>query len=123
MRAVPPIRADSAAGRSWRFAAADDAPFLEPNRRGTSVARLAGVQSDSETPNDGPQRAIIYRFSVNRGMSIALVIETPDWYSGLLQGALARVRIEGQNSPPRPEPRRTLPTSGRCRRRCASPTR
>jgi hypothetical protein len=77
-------------------------PTLRPfssrlNRRGTSVAGRAGVQSDSETPNDGPQQAITYRFSVNRGMSIALVIETPDWYSGLLQAALTRVRLEGQN--------------------------
>jgi hypothetical protein len=40
---------------------------------------------------------VIYRFSVQRGMTVALVIETPDWYSGLLHAALARVRIEGQN--------------------------
>ena len=66
-------------------------------RRGTSVAPIAGVDPSSDTPNDGPQQMIIYRFSVNRGMAIALVIETPDWYSGLLQSALARVRIEGQN--------------------------
>jgi len=66
-------------------------------RRGTGVAPTGGVDSSPETPNDGPQQVIIYRFSVNRGMAIALVIETPDWYSGLLQSALARVRIEGQN--------------------------
>jgi hypothetical protein len=30
-------------------------------------------------------------------MAVALVIETYDWYSGLLQAALARVRLEGQN--------------------------
>jgi hypothetical protein len=41
--------------------------------------------------------ATIHRFTVQRGMAIALVIETRDWYSGLLQAAMARVRIEGQN--------------------------
>ena len=66
-------------------------------QRGTGVAPLACVQSDSGAFNDSPQQAIIYRFSVNRGMAIALVIETPHWHSGLLQAALARVRIEGQN--------------------------
>jgi len=65
--------------------------------RGTGVAPIAGVDGSSDPTNDGPQQEIIYRFSVNRGMAVALVIETPDWYSGLLQSALARVRIEGQN--------------------------
>jgi hypothetical protein len=40
---------------------------------------------------------VIHTFTVLRGMAIALVIETSDWYSGLLQAALARVRIEGRN--------------------------
>jgi len=66
-------------------------------RRGTGVAPIAGVDGSSDPTNDGAQQEIIYRFSVNRGMAVALVIETPDWYSGLLQSALARVRIEGQN--------------------------
>ena len=39
----------------------------------------------------------VHRFTVQRGMAIALVIETRDWYSGLLQAAMARVRIDGQN--------------------------
>jgi hypothetical protein len=30
-------------------------------------------------------------------MLVALVIETPDWYWGLVQSAAARVRIEGSN--------------------------
>jgi hypothetical protein len=30
-------------------------------------------------------------------MVVAIVIETLDWYGGLLQAALARVRIEGLN--------------------------
>jgi hypothetical protein len=66
-------------------------------RRGTGVAPIARVNESPDASDDGPQQVIIYRFSVNRGMAIALVIETPDWYSGLLQSALARVRIEGQN--------------------------
>jgi len=30
-------------------------------------------------------------------MSAAIVIETSDWYLGLLQASAARVRIEGRN--------------------------
>jgi hypothetical protein len=30
-------------------------------------------------------------------MAVAIVIETRDWYAGLIQAALARVRIEGTN--------------------------
>ena len=44
-----------------------------------------------------PIEPVVYHFTVQRGMAIALVIETRDWYSGLLQAAMARVRIEGQN--------------------------
>jgi hypothetical protein len=40
---------------------------------------------------------VVHQFTVLRGMTIALVIETRDWYSGLLQAALARIRLEGQN--------------------------
>lgn len=40
---------------------------------------------------------IVHRFTVHRGMLVAIVIETRDWYAGLLQAALARVRIEGLN--------------------------
>jgi hypothetical protein len=48
--------------------------------------------SDEATP-----QTIVHRFTVQRGMAVALVLETRDWYSGLLQAALARVRIEGLN--------------------------
>jgi hypothetical protein len=41
--------------------------------------------------------AIVHRFTVQRGMAVAIVIETRDWYAGLLQAALARVRVEGLN--------------------------
>jgi hypothetical protein len=39
----------------------------------------------------------VHQFTVLRGMAIAVVIETRDWYLGLLQAALARVRLEGHN--------------------------
>ena len=39
----------------------------------------------------------VHRFTVQRGMAVALVIETRDWYAGLLQAAMARVRLEGHN--------------------------
>lgn len=55
---------------------------------------MAADPNSSDDP--GPQ-AITHQFTVLRGMAVALVIETRDWYSGLLQAALARVRLEGQN--------------------------
>ena len=39
----------------------------------------------------------MHQFTVQRGMAVVLVIETTFWYSGLLQAALARVTLEGQN--------------------------
>ena len=44
-------------------------------------------------PTPGP----VHQFTVQRGMSIVLVIETTSWYSGLLQAALARITLEGEN--------------------------
>lgn len=41
--------------------------------------------------------AVVHQFTVLRGMVVAVVIETRDWYLGLLQAALARVRLEGHN--------------------------
>ena len=53
---------------------------------------------EPEVPNDTRAPAVvIHQFTVFRGMAIALVIETPDWYSGLVQAARARIRLEGQN--------------------------
>jgi hypothetical protein len=53
------------------------------------------MPSESEqTPDEGE---VVHQFTVLRGMAVALVIETRDWYSGLLQAALARVRLEGHN--------------------------
>jgi hypothetical protein len=55
------------------------------------------MRSEPEWPSDGTPDIILHRFTVLRGMVIALVIETPDWYWGLLQAALARVEVEGLN--------------------------
>ena len=44
-----------------------------------------------------PETPIVHTFTVFRGMSAAIVIETSDWYLGLLQASAARVRIEGRN--------------------------
>jgi hypothetical protein len=53
--------------------------------------------NDPSPSDQVPDGQIVHTFTVLRGMAVALVIETRDWYSGLLQAALARVRIEGQN--------------------------
>jgi hypothetical protein len=39
----------------------------------------------------------VHQFTVHRGMLIVLVIETRSWYAGLLQAAVARIALEGQN--------------------------
>ena len=39
----------------------------------------------------------LHRFAVSRGMAVILVVESVSWYLGLLQAALARVVVEGQN--------------------------
>jgi hypothetical protein len=61
--------------------------------RGTAVA-VHGSMSPHEDP---PPDAIVHQFTVHRGMAVAVVIETRDWYLGLLQAALARIRLEGSN--------------------------
>jgi hypothetical protein len=48
-------------------------------------------------PNDPSPGATVHQFTVQRGMAVAIVIETRDWYLGLLQAAMARIRLEGQN--------------------------
>ena len=62
----------------------------------------SALQSDTgmidPTPSEKtPEREVVHTFTVLRGMVVAIVIETHDWYSGLLQAAVARVRIEGLN--------------------------
>lgn len=56
-----------------------------------------GMQPDPNQFDDAAPQAIVHQFTVLRGMAVALVIETSDWYAGLLQAALARVRLEGLN--------------------------
>jgi hypothetical protein len=65
--------------------------------RGICVAARLRVPSEPESEQDSTADPIVHRFTVQRGMRVALVIETRDWYCGLLQAAMARVRIEGQN--------------------------
>jgi hypothetical protein len=55
------------------------------------------TEPESESTPPTPAGPVVHQFTVLRGMAVALVIETCDWYSGLLQAALARVRLEGQN--------------------------
>jgi hypothetical protein len=52
-----------------------------------------------EDPEPAPlsPESPVHQFTVHRGMSIVLVIETTSWYSGLLQAALARITLEGEN--------------------------
>jgi hypothetical protein len=64
---------------------------------GTCVAPARGMSTEPESTQPTPAGPVVHQFTVLRGMAVALVIETCDWYSGLLQAALARVRLEGQN--------------------------
>jgi hypothetical protein len=51
-------------------------------------------------PDPDPEAAapqIVHQFTVLRGMAVAVVIETKDWYLGLVHAAVARVRLEGNN--------------------------
>ena len=79
-RAVSPV--------PWNFAHLRVAPALQPD---------TGMSSEPSPSENAPDSEVVHTFTVLRGMAVALVIETRDWYSGLLQAALARVRIEGQN--------------------------
>jgi hypothetical protein len=58
----------------------------------------AGMSPDPEPPpEDAAPPQVVHQFTVQRGMAVAVVIETRDWYLGLIQAALARVRLEGDN--------------------------
>jgi len=61
------------------------APTLQPD---------VGMPDEPTPPEDAAHPAVVHQFTVLRGMA---VIETRDWYLGLLQAALARVRLEGHN--------------------------
>jgi hypothetical protein len=65
------------------------APALQSN---------AGMSPEPDpTPEDAAPPQVVHQFTVQRGMAVAVVIETRDWYLGLIQAALARVRLEGDN--------------------------
>lgn len=53
----------------------------------------------SQAPDspETPPTERVHLFTVTRGMTPVLLIETTAWYLGLLQAALARIALEGQN--------------------------
>jgi hypothetical protein len=53
--------------------------------------------SDPSDPPDTQPTMRVHQFTASRGMTAVLLIETTVWYLGLLQAALARVVLEGQN--------------------------
>ena len=52
---------------------------------------------DPPVPQETRPAERVHQFTVSRGMTPVLVIETTSWYLGLVQAALARVALEGQN--------------------------
>ena len=74
--------------RAWDFAYLRVALALHPD---------TGMSTEPTPSEQTPEGQVVHTFTVLRGMAVALVIETRDWYSGLLQAALARVRLEGKN--------------------------
>ncbi|HEX6209372.1 MAG TPA: hypothetical protein VF136_01265 [Methylomirabilota bacterium] len=59
------------------------------------AAKNAMAQPDP--PEDAARDEVVHQFTVQRGMVVAVVIETHDWYLGLIRAALTRIRLEGQN--------------------------
>jgi hypothetical protein len=57
--------------------------------------QIHAVMPAEPDPLDDAAPEVVHQFTVLRGMAVAVVIETRDWYQGLLQAALARVRLEG----------------------------
>lgn len=55
------------------------------------------MSPESSNPDSAGPGAVVHQFTVLRGMVVAVVIETQDWYLGLLQAALTRIRLEGSN--------------------------
>ena len=52
---------------------------------------------DLPEPRETTPTERVHQFTVSRGMTPVLVIETRSWYLGMLQAALARVALEGNN--------------------------
>ena len=69
------------------------APALQPESDMAAEPTPPEESADAET--SPPE--VVHQFTVLRGMAIAMVIETRHWYLGLLQAALARIRLEGHN--------------------------
>jgi len=69
------------------------APALQPENDMAAEPTPPEESADAET--SPPE--VVHQFTVLRGMAIAMVIETRHWYLGLLQAALARIRLEGHN--------------------------
>jgi hypothetical protein len=64
------------------------------------VAVFVGMADDAAAaPSEqaGEPVGPVHQFTVHRGMLVVLVIETTSWYAGLLQAAVARIALEGQN--------------------------
>lgn len=55
------------------------------------------MSEEPDRPEDAAPGAVVHQFTVQRGMLVAIVIETQDWYQGLIQAALTRIRLEGYN--------------------------
>jgi hypothetical protein len=53
--------------------------------------------ADDAQPTPPQPVGPVHQFTVQRGMMTVLVIETTSWYAGLLQAAVARIALEGQN--------------------------
>jgi hypothetical protein len=62
-----------------------------------TLQRDIGMPAEPTPPDEAASPAVVHQFTVLRGMAVAVVIETRDWYLGLLQAALARIRLEGHN--------------------------
>ena len=61
------------------------------------VVAVSVVMAEPQPRDEPSPDSVVHQFPVNRGMAIVLIIETTFWYSGLLQAALARITLEGQN--------------------------
>ncbi len=75
-------------------------PSARSRRSGTVVADVLGMADEPiPAPSEpvGEPTGPVHQFTVNRGMLVVLVIETTSWYAGLLQAAVARIALEGQN--------------------------
>jgi hypothetical protein len=64
---------------------------------GCGIGVAVSVRMADPEPQETQPTERLHQFTVSRGMTPVLLIETTSWYLGLLQAALARVALEGQN--------------------------